>query len=77
MIQKAGDGHVLGGDDSKIVHTLGRGEDVEQVAPQAVEVHKVLIGRDDWDHDRLCTIYQAHVLCTKKKSVEKGHTRQG
>ena len=75
-IQMAGDGHILRREDSKIVHTLGRGEDVEQVAPQAVEVHKVLIGRDDWarDHNRLCTIYQAHVLCTKKTSVETGHT---
>ena len=42
----------LEGTIRKKVHTLGIGEDVEQVTPQAVEVHKLLTLRNDWDLDR-------------------------
>ncbi len=51
----------------KKAHALGSGHDVEKVASQAVEVHKLLIFSNDKYCNRLLAIDKAHVLCKTKK----------
>jgi hypothetical protein len=55
--------HVLGRADLKKAHALGKREDVEQVAPQAVEVNEHLFRMDDWNLNTPAAIDKAHVLC--------------
>ena len=62
LIEKAGYGHIPEWEDSKLVGPWNeRGCGTSGTT----------------GHNRLCTIYQAHILCAQNKSVENGHTWQG